>query len=101
MAADMSKMTCGGAGSLLCGSGPGADECSLGSGGGASSLRRLSAGNGGGGGGTQEASASDDTPGSPMATDRRVSGGSACSPQVNSDNLMAFNLNGRKVLFEN
>lgn len=67
MAADMSKMSCGaGAGLSLSGY-----TCS----------GRLS-GDSSSGRAAPEGSLSDDGPGSPMATDRRISGGSACSPQA-------------------
>ena len=59
MAADMGRMNCGGGG-LCFGSG--------------------SSGSGGTLGDPEEGS--EEQPGSPMATDRRASGGSACSPQV-------------------
>ncbi len=67
MAADLSKMSCGGF-SLMGGSDEG--DC-----GGGPGLARVSTGSGVDGG-------SDDTAGSPMATDRRVSATSVCSPQV-------------------
>lgn len=89
MAADMSKMTCGGGlslgGATLCvGAADGAGASDAG-GAGASVLGRLSIG----GGGALEGSASDDPPGSPMATDRRISGGSACSPQVQQEDRIS------------
>lgn len=54
MAADMSKMSCAAGGGFSLGSGASPDG----------------------------GSASDDSPGSPMATDRRTSGGSASTPEV-------------------
>jgi hypothetical protein len=58
MAADMSKMSCAGGGALSLGSGSGS------------------------GASPDGGSASDDSPSSPMATDRRTSGGSASTPEV-------------------
>lgn len=54
MAADMSKMSCAGGRGFSLGSSVSPDGGSV----------------------------SDDSPGSPMATDRRTSGGSACTPEV-------------------
>lgn len=75
MAADMSKMSCGGgAGGLLLG---GLD--------GRSGSGRLSGDSSSGRGAAPDGgSLSDEGPGSPMATDRRTSGSSACSPQAGS-----------------
>ena len=58
MAADMSKMSCAGGGGFSLGSASGS------------------------GASPDGGSASDDSPGSPMATDRRTSGGSASTPEV-------------------
>ncbi len=89
----MSKMTCGGGlslggGATLCVDAVDGAGASDAGGAGASVLGRLSAG-GSGGGGALEGSASDDPPGSPMATDRRISGGSACSPQVQQEDRIS------------
>lgn len=75
MAADMSKMSCGGGLSL----------------GGRADSGRLSA-DSGCARTAPEASVSDEGPGSPMATDRRGSGGSAGSPQVTPESTHTAHL---------